>query len=237
MLIDFHTHLLPAIDDGSQSVAESLDMLETLRTQNVGCAVATPHFYSNRTGLTDFLHQRDKSYEMLHSECKNLGIKVIPGAEVSFFRGIGKAEELKQLCIADTNVLLLEMPFVQWTEHELTGFHRILDRGIIPVIAHVERYYPFQRNLSVFNEGINLPVFLQINAEALQVRRPRKFVFNLIENGFPILLGTDCHDMKKRKPDLLPGREILIRKYGIAYLEGMDAQGTELLRLDNASAN
>ena len=100
MLIDFHTHLLPAIDDGSQSVAESLDMLETLRTQNVGCAVATPHFYSNRTGLTDFLHQRDKSYEMLHSECKNLGIKVIPGAEVSFFRGIGKAEEAGNMAAA-----------------------------------------------------------------------------------------------------------------------------------------
>ena len=81
------------------------------------------------------------------------------------------------------------------------------------------------------------PVFLQVNAEALQLRRTRKFVFKLIESGFPILLGTDCHNMKKRKPDLKPGREILMQTFGEAYLEAMDAQGAQLLGLKEASTN
>ena len=230
MLIDFHTHLLPAIDDGSQSVAESLDMLEASRLQNVRCIVATPHFYADRTNLADFLHQRDKAYELLLSQHTQSEPKVLLGAEVTYFRGIGKAEGLENLCIAGTNALLLEMPFTQWGKNELNAPHRILNRGLIPIIAHIERYYPFQRDLTVFNEVLSQPVYLQVNAEALLSRRTRRFVFKLIENGYKILLGTDCHNMNKRKPDIEAGRQIIMRAFGKEYLDAMDALGEELLK-------
>ena len=233
MLIDFHAHLLPAIDDGSQSVAESLDMLDVLRSQNVHSVVATPHFYANKISLADFLHQRDEAYELLRSQRPQLAPKVLLGAEVTYFRGIGKAEGLEKLCIAGTNALLLEMPFAQWGKNELNAPHRILNRGLIPIISHVERYYPFQRDLSVFNEVISQPVYLQVNAEALLTRKTRKFVFKLIENGYKILLGTDCHNMKRRKPNLEAGRQVIMRAYGKEYLDAMDALGAELL---NAAA-
>lgn len=233
MLIDFHAHLLPAIDDGSQSVAESLDMLDALRSQNVHSVVATPHFYANKISLADFLHQRDEAYELLRSQRPQLAPKVLLGAEVTYFRGIGKAEGLEKLCIAGTNALLLEMPFAQWGKNELNAPHRILNRGLIPIISHVERYYPFQRDLSVFNEVISQPVYLQVNAEALLTRKTRKFVFKLIENGYKILLGTDCHNMKRRKPNLEAGRQVIMRAYGKEYMDAMDALGAELL---NAAA-
>ena len=229
MLIDFHAHLLPAIDDGSQSVAESLDMLDALRSQNVHSVVATPHFYANKISLADFLHQRDEAYELLRSQRPQLAPKVLLGAEVTYFRGIGKAEGLEKLCIAGTNALLLEMPFAQWGKNELNAPHRILNRGLIPIISHIERYYPFQRDLSVFNEVISQPVYLQVNAEALLTRKTRKFVFKLIENGYKILLGTDCHNMKRRKPNLEAGRQVIMRAYGKEYLDAMDALGEALL--------
>lgn len=230
MLIDFHTHLLPAIDDGSQSVAESLDMLEASRLQSVRCIVATPHFYADRTNLSDFLHQRDKAYELLLSQHTQAEPKVLLGAEVTYFRGIGKAEGLENLCIAGTNALLLEMPFTQWGKNELNAPHRILNRGLVPIIAHIERYYPFQRDLTVFSEVISQPVYLQVNAEALLSRRTRRFVFKLIENGYKILLGTDCHNTKRRKPNMEAGRQIITRAFGKEYLDAMDALGEELLK-------
>jgi len=235
MRIDFHTHLLPAIDDGSQSVAESLNMLDALRLQNVHCAVATPHFYSNKANLTDFLNQRDKAYEMLLSKCSQEMPKVIPGAEVAFFRGMGKAEDLTKLCIANTNALLIEMPFVQWGQSELSEIEKILNRGILPVLAHIERYFPFQRDVSIFNEIINLPLYLQVNAEAMQMRRSRKFVFKLIENGFSVLLGTDCHNMKRRKPNMEEGRAAIAKAFGRSYLQSMDAVGADLLKIGDPS--
>ncbi|MBQ7817916.1 MAG: histidinol-phosphatase, partial [Oscillospiraceae bacterium] len=186
MLIDFHTHLLPTVDDGSQSVAESLEMLDALRLQKVDLVVATPHFYSNKAGLDDFLDQRGKAYNLLRAAQTDLTPELLLGAEVSFFRGIGKADRITELCIAGTNALLIEMPFSQWGRSEISELHQVLDRGIAPIIAHIERYFSFQKDLTALNEIINLPIFLQVNTEALLQRKTRKFVFKLIEHGFPV---------------------------------------------------
>jgi len=231
MLIDFHTHLLPNLDDGSQSVAESLDMLEALQLQNVDIAVVTPHFYSDKASLEDYLDRRNRAYDLLRSVRPELIPKLLLGAEVSFFRGIGHADRITQLCITGTKALLLEMPFSQWGRGEISELHQVLGRGITPIIAHVERYLSFQKDLTAFNEIINLPILLQINAEALLQRKTRKVVFKLISSGFQILLGTDCHNMKTRSPNMDAGRRILAHKYGTAYLEQLDALGADLLRI------
>ncbi len=231
MQIDFHTHLLPNLDDGSQSVEESRQMLECLRGQNVELAVATPHFYSGKASLDDFLQKRNDACRRLSSSCPDLQPRLLLGAEVSFFRGMGKAERLAELCIAGSGALLLEMPFTQWGRGEIAELHQILSRGITPILAHIERYDAFQKDLTALNEIINLPVVLQVNAEALLQWKTRKFVFRLIDSGFQILLGTDCHNMKTRKPDMDEARKILGRKYGEAYLAQLDALSGELLNM------
>ena len=231
MQIDFHTHLLPSLDDGSQSVAETQDLLDALHTQGVDLAVATPHFYSNKMGLDDFLEKRNLAYDLLCSACPDLKPKLLLGAEVSFFRGMGKADRIGELCIAGTNVMLIEMPFSQWGYVETAQLHQLLSKGITPVIAHVERYFSFQKDLTALNEIINLPIFLQVNTEALLRWKTRKFIFKLINRSFPILLGTDCHNMKNRRPDMTAGRKILERKYGAAYLAQLDAMGADLLKM------
>ena len=231
MLIDFHAHLLPSLDDGSQSVEESLEMLDALRKQDVAIVVATPHFYSSKRSLTEFLKQRDQAYDLLRSAQVNFAPQVLLGAEVSLFRGLGKAESIENLCIGESKALLLEMPFSQWGRGEVSEISQLLTRGITPVIAHVERYISYQKDMAALNEVINLPVILQVNAEALQTGKTRRFVFRLIKNDFAVLLGTDCHNMKNRSPDMQDGREILARKFGSGYLQQMDALGAQLLNV------
>ena len=232
MLIDFHTHLLPGMDDGSQSVAESMDMLEALRLQKVDIAIATPHFYSHKTNLTDFLQLRESAFAALQAQRSQLAPKVILGAEVSFFRGIGKAGRIAELTVEGTNLLLLEMPFAQWGRSEISEIYHLLDRDITPVIAHVERYYSFQKDLTAFNEIVNLPVALQINTEALLSRKTRRLAQKLIAQDFCVVLGTDCHNMKKRKPNM-DARQILAEhKNADAVLEKIDARSTKLLNIN-----
>lgn len=231
MRIDFHTHLLPNLDDGSQSVEESREMLEALRLQGVDLAVATPHFYSNKASLDDFLEKRNKAQSLLDAACPDLQPGLRLGAEASFFRGMGKADRIAELCISGTNALLIEMPFSQWGRGEIAEVHQILSRGITPILAHIERYDSFQKDLTALNEIINLPVLLQVNAEALQQRKTRRFVFKLIDHDFPVLLGTDCHNMQKRKPDMDAGCSVIAQKYGAAYLEQIDALGEDLLKV------
>lgn len=233
MIVDFHSHILPAIDDGSRSVQESAEMLRIMEGQGVDCLVATPHFYPNRISLTDFLNNRERAC----NEIASCGLTSPPtikcGAEVAFFRGIGKSEQLNYLCIENTKLLLLEMPFRNWTAQDLIEIERIIDKGIIPVLAHVERYYSLQHDQSVFRAITQLPLYIQLNAEAFSSFRMRRIAFKIIDCGRPILLGSDCHNLKERYPNLSAGRKALQKKYGEPFLYNMDSLGEILLSSDS----
>ena len=62
-MTDFHSHILPGVDDGSKSIEETLKMLELLSDQGVRRVVATPHFYPNHHSVEEFLEKRNSAYE------------------------------------------------------------------------------------------------------------------------------------------------------------------------------
>ena len=64
-MIDWHSHVLPALDDGSHSIAQSLEMLTMLKEQGVDTVIATPHFYANDESVEKFLERRERSARAL----------------------------------------------------------------------------------------------------------------------------------------------------------------------------
>ena len=64
-MIDWHSHILPGIDDGSRDVSESLALIEKLSEQGVDTVVATPHFYADDNSVDAFLEKRNKAYEAM----------------------------------------------------------------------------------------------------------------------------------------------------------------------------
>ena len=64
-MIDWHTHILPEMDDGSRSVEESKQMLQALHEQEIDCVIATPHFLANREPVEHFLARREQAYRQL----------------------------------------------------------------------------------------------------------------------------------------------------------------------------
>lgn len=233
MIVDFHSHILPAIDDGSRSVEESVEMLRTMRQQGVDCLVATPHFYPDRIGLTEFLRNRERAYKEISSERSIDTPSIKCGAEVAFFRGIGKSEMIDRLCIDNTKLLLLEMPFRNWTAYDLEEIEKLIDKGIKPILAHIERYFLLQRDQTSFQKIMQLPIYAQMNAGAFSSFRMRRIAFKIIDYGRPVLLGSDCHNMKDRCPNLSVGRKALQKKYGEAFLFNMDFLGEALLCTDS----
>ena len=81
-MIDFHTHVLPCVDDGSQSMEESLAMLSAMREQGVTTVIATPHFYANDDSIDSFLARRDGAYASLASACENAPRIILGGGQV-----------------------------------------------------------------------------------------------------------------------------------------------------------
>ena len=229
-IIDMHCHILPGVDDGARDVETSLAMLEASRAQGVQYMVATPHFYATRDRVDTFLDRRREAWETLKPRMGADYPGIVLGAEVAFFRGISRAERLEALKIEGTDCILLEMPFRPWSEDDVDEVSEILEkRGYTIILAHIERYLAMRGNADYIGNLLELPVLAQINAESLLDWRQRGKLIKMVRNGQVHLLGSDCHGIHHRPPNLGEGREILRKKTGTEYLDRIDWRSEELL--------
>ena len=120
--VDFHTHILPCMDDGSASTAMSLEMLEREAAQGIETVVLTPHFYPHRERPESFLKRREESVALLRDamDGRKGFPNIIVGAEVHYFEGISDCDYLQQLKIEDTDTVMIEMPLTNWSKRMLS---------------------------------------------------------------------------------------------------------------------
>lgn len=228
-MIDFHSHILPGIDDGSGSVEESLSMLDALRSQGVETVVATSHFYATRRSPAQFLERREHAYARLCAALPDTAPRILLGAEVLFFPGISRMEELGELCTQGTNVLLLEMPFTTWTEYMIREVKDLAYTGRFTILmAHIERYY-FKQPVSVWDEFLDLGIVMQSNADFFLPFRTRRKALKLLKEGRIHVLGTDCHNMEARAPRMDEAVQTIRKHLGDRTLKDIDALGHQLL--------
>ncbi len=199
-MIDFHTHILPALDDGSGSVEESLCLLREEARLGVGTVVLTPHYRADRCSPREFLEKRRRSWEALRPHLESGMPTLLLGAEVRYFEGIHMVQELELLCIEGTNLLLLEMPMGPWTGRMADTVLKLRSRGVQVVLAHVERYLRHQPTAMV-RRLLAGGVFLQANVEAFAHWQSRYTMLAMAKAGQVHFLGSDCHDLMNRPPN------------------------------------
>ena len=204
-IVDFHSHILPGIDDGSASVEESIAMLQMEAEQGIHHVIATPHFYAQLDSAAGFLQKRAESIQFLLEERqKHHGLpKISIGAEVYFFRGISNTDFLPKLAIDEGRYILVEMPHGKWTDamyRELEGIYT--KQGLIPIIAHVDRYFTRFQTFGIPEQLEDLPVLVQANASFFRWRGSQKRALKMLEKGQIHLLGSDCHNIHDRSPKL-----------------------------------
>ena len=204
-IIDFHSHILPGIDDGSRSVEESISLLRMEAEQGIRHVVATPHFYPRYENPKDFLQKRDRAEAALREQMEQItGLpQVSVGAEVHFFRGISESEYLPQLTIRGKHCILIEMPPAPWPESFYRELEAIRNRqGITPVIAHIDRYISPFRTYKIPQRLQQLPVLVQANASFFLEKRTRRMALKMLRGDQIQLLGSDCHNLDLRPPRL-----------------------------------
>lgn len=212
-ICDLHGHFLPGMDDGSRSVAESLQMLELAAEQGIGQMFATPHYYPVET-VEEFLTRRQAAARQL-AEAMEKHPKPLPrialGAEVAYRPGLGNAEDLEKLCLGNSRFLLLELPFRPWNQSMFRDISAMANvRGVMPVIAHVERYLSMQSDKNL-QRLMDQDVLFQMNADVLLRWPARRRAKQLLKYGTVHLLGSDCHNLDTRKPNLGPAVDYLQR--------------------------
>lgn len=227
-VIDLHTHVLPKIDDGSDSVETSAGMLHRMAQHGVDVVCATPHFYRDRTDVETFLSRRDAAWQRLQ-QAQPLPVPLVLGAEVTYYSGISEEKNLHQLCLEGTNTLLLEMPYSDWNSFQIDEVMSLAwDCGFDVVLVHPERLTMGANNKRYLHMLYSLP--MQVNAGALRQWRTRRGALEILQNTAKPLLGSDCHNLKSRAPNLWEGRSVVERKLGREFLSDMDQNAQMLLQ-------
>lgn len=207
-MIDFHTHILPGIDDGSRSVSQSLSMLREEARQNVDAVFLTPHFYAEENSPVEFLKRRYSAWRRLAPHLWPELPKIRLGAEIQYFEGICNVEDIRHLRIVGTDFLLLEMPFCRWTDRMLGDVMELNDRwGACVVLAHIERYMAMQHQ-SVWQRLRTNGVLMQVNVSFFENRKTRQKAQSMLAESQIQFLGSDCHNLETRRPnwDYLPDK-------------------------------
>ena len=204
--VDIHTHILPGLDDGARDWSQTEQMLRKQQEQGVTDIIATPHFDMEEN------YQNSEEIRRLVAETNELAQKVTPditvytGCEVLYTPGI--IETYKKgdiLTLADSQYLLVEFfPRSPYREiEEAVGF--FVREGIIPVIAHVERYECLMTEYDRLYELMKMGAVMQMNSRSLLGKRFDKRVRlcrRMLENGFIHFLGSDCHNENERPPKM-----------------------------------
>ena len=218
-LIDLHTHILPGIDDGSRSVEMSLKLLQMERRQKAGTVVFTPHFYPWRDQPEHFFEKRERAWAKLQAELPEERPLLHRGAEFALFDGISHTREVLDFKITGTDLLLVEMPFVRWTNHTVDEILRLNEIPHLQVVlAHVDRYFKLSSK-DLLERLMDEGVIFQFNAEAFFSWSSRRKVMKLIREVDGFFLGSDCHNLTSRPPRIGDAMKLLREKGGREALQ------------------
>ena len=221
-MTDFHSHILPGIDDGSDSLEMSLEMLRMEAAQGIDVVVATPHFYAGDESPERFLQKRDAAETILRQAMKEEPDlpQLYVGTELYYFRGISRSEFLPQLTIQGTNCVLIEMPPAPWSE---AMYRELLDirerRGIIPIVAHMDRYLGTFRRYGIPERLGALPVLVQANTSFFLNAATARTAVKMLKKNQIQLLGSDCHNLTTRQPDMGDALHRIYKKMGRKALD------------------
>ncbi len=228
-MIDFHSHILPGIDDGSRDVEESISLLKMLKEQGVKTVVATPHFYADQQSMESFLANREQALARLKAEYSEGLPEIICGAEVLYYSGISKLADLNKLCIEGTKLLLLEMPMAKWTEYTVRELMDMAGRTRLRiVIAHLDRYMHYQSK-DVIAQLYEYGFLIQMNASFFLNFSTKGRALRMLKNQEIHMIGSDCHSVTSRPSHIGEAYSVIRKKCGEELLEDLTGYGYHLL--------
>ncbi len=206
-MIDIHCHILNGIDDGARDIETSVRMCRVAEMNGIKHIVATPHT-NTVDNIERFLETRDERIHTLRDTLKerNINVKIYPGAEVYVDDDIFFANDLKRLTINGSRYILIEFAFRNLKIRKIYDYlNAVIDMGLVPIIAHPERYEFFQFDYDAVNSLSKNGVIFQINASSLASMdglQEFELAYSMAYNGVAQLMGTDAHSLTHRPNNL-----------------------------------
>ena len=195
-ITDMHCHILPGLDDGSESMEETMEALREASRQGITSVIATPHYYPGRYEpyAGEVLHAWRQVKRQLQAE--GIPITLYPGQECFYYSELAdKLDRGEILTLAGSRYVLTEFlpdcPYVQLYQ----GLTQLQQRGYYPILAHFERYECLDRE-DHLHELKNRGILLQMNFDTFTMRKhwfQKNHWGSLLRSGIVDLVGSDCH--------------------------------------------
>jgi len=204
MVIDFHSHILPYIDDGAKSFDMSLEMLRISNDDDVKCICATPHYIVGEYEVNKNAYDEKINGLKYLCEKNNIGTNIVSGLEIYINPDLARLyEEGKIWGINDSRYLLIELPMEQFPLYTEEVFYELRLKGATPIIAHPERNIKIMKNPSLLENLIEQGALAQLNAGSLKGlygKEVKVFAEELVERNMIHIIGSDAHNSSSRKP-------------------------------------
>jgi protein-tyrosine phosphatase len=206
-LIDLHSHVLPALDDGPQDVDGSLEILRAARADGITTIAATPHVRDDHPTTPARMEEALAAVRALDA-----GVEVLPGGELDIrFAQRLPDDELRRFGLGgNTSLLLLETPYYGWPldiDDALFGF---AVQGFTVVLAHPERNADVAERPELLRPLVDRGVYVQLTAASLDGRLGRRAAAaarRLLDDGSAHLIASDAHAASVRAIGMSSARE------------------------------
>lgn len=220
-MIDIHTHLLFGVDDGPDTIEESIEMIKRAKEQGIQAMILTPHY---RHGMFAYPNDRIKeNFVLLQKYAKEIGIKIFLGTEHHVNSMIIEyIQNGRVRTLAGTQYVLAEYKHDTPFEYIAKSVRDLLRNGYIPVIAHVERYMCLHEDIDRIDWLREVGAMIQVNANAIlgmEGFRVKGFTKKLLKYRYIDFVGSDSHDLKKRANNMGKCRDYLYKKYDERYVD------------------
>jgi protein-tyrosine phosphatase len=217
-LIDIHLHILPGVDDGPKTMEQTLQLARALVQEGIHTAIATPH-YNDEFPQRPAAEIRERVGEVQQElERHAIPLRLFAGHEVLISPAL--LEDVQAGRVATLNggrYLLLELWNSMWLPDTERIIFALRTVGIIPVLAHVERYRAIQQDHSRLKALLQQGVIAQITASSLiglQGRTIRRCAEALLKEGLIQCIASDAHGLHTRPPRVAEGLQCVARMLG-----------------------
>jgi protein-tyrosine phosphatase len=201
-VVDIHCHILPGLDDGSPDLACSVAMAQLATSVGIGTAIGTPHWIEDEHETDPAVVCRAANNLQLELNSGNIALSILPGNEAFVCPDLpNRVRRGDVLTLADKGThLLLELPYDELPNYVDDVIFKLQLQGLIPVLAHVERYEYVRSDWHVLDRWVRRGCLAQVNAASLDRMTGDNLAQELADRGLVACTATDAHDTALRAP-------------------------------------
>lgn len=210
-MIDIHSHILPAFDDGAQTLEDAIAMAQMAHRDGVRCIVATPH---NLNWPPDYRKEQvEEGVARLGAElkAKDIPVEILPGVEVYMVPDIfQQMERGRAFTLNGSQYMLVELPLLFYPHYTEEIFFQLQIKGIEPILAHPERNAAIQNDPTILHGLVTRGILGQVTAASLIGvfgSKVRELARNFLEHNLVHIIASDAHTTHHRSPVLSGGVE------------------------------